>query len=108
MISVGIGDGFDLPVESSGIVAIPIRSFDDVDQVVDYCAFREKHRHDLEYEIDGVVVKVDELALHDELGATSRAPRWAIALGVAPIIIASAGATYYYWQQEHPHHRCYF
>ena len=43
-----------------------------------------EHRHDIEHEIDGVVVKVDELALHDELGATSRAPRWAIAYKYPP------------------------
>ncbi|MGA7147354.1 MAG: NAD-dependent DNA ligase LigA, partial [Microbacterium sp.] len=42
------------------------------------------HRHDVEHEIDGIVVKVDELALHDELGATSRAPRWAIAYKYPP------------------------
>src|SRR5690606_21644635 len=39
---------------------------------------------DVEHEIDGIVVKVDELALHDELGATSRAPRWAIAYKYPP------------------------
>ncbi len=38
----------------------------------------------VEHEIDGIVVKVDELALHDELGATSRAPRWAIAYKYPP------------------------
>ncbi len=43
-----------------------------------------EHRHDVEHEIDGIVVKVDELALHDELGATSRAPRWAIAFKYPP------------------------
>ena len=43
-----------------------------------------EHRHDVEHEIDGIVVKVDELALHDELGATSRAPRWAIAYKYPP------------------------
>jgi DNA ligase (NAD+) len=42
------------------------------------------HRDSVEHEIDGVVVKVDELALHDELGATSRAPRWAIAYKYPP------------------------
>jgi DNA ligase (NAD+) len=41
-------------------------------------------RHDLAYEIDGVVTKVDDLALHPVLGATSRAPRWAIAFKFPP------------------------
>ena len=43
-----------------------------------------ENRHSVEHEIDGVVVKVDELALHGELGATSRAPRWAIAYKYPP------------------------
>jgi len=43
-----------------------------------------QHRHDLEHEIDGVVVKVDNLDLHTRLGATSRAPRWAIAYKYPP------------------------
>ena len=43
-----------------------------------------EHRDSVEHEIDGVVVKVDELALHEELGATSRAPRWAIAYKYPP------------------------
>jgi DNA ligase (NAD+) len=48
------------------------------------CRELAEHRHDLPYEVDGVVVKVDELALHDRLGATSRAPRWAIAFKFPP------------------------
>ena len=44
----------------------------------------EEHRHDLGYEIDGVVVKVDDLALQRALGSTSRAPRWAVAYKFPP------------------------
>ena len=43
-----------------------------------------EHRHDLDYEIDGAVVKVDDLAQRDELGFTSKAPRWAIAFKFPP------------------------
>ncbi|HEX7834029.1 MAG TPA: NAD-dependent DNA ligase LigA [Pseudolysinimonas sp.] len=50
----------------------------------DFIEYYGLHRHDLEHEIDGIVIKVDELALHDELGATSRAPRWAIAYKYPP------------------------
>ncbi len=53
-------------------------------EAAQFIAYHGEHRHDVEHEIDGVVVKVDELALHDELGATSRAPRWAIAYKYPP------------------------
>ncbi len=43
-----------------------------------------EHRHDVEHEIDGIVVKVDEFAAQRQLGATSRAPRWAIAYKYPP------------------------
>lgn len=48
------------------------------------CRLVEERRHALGYEIDGVVVKVDDLALQRALGATSRAPRWAIAYKFPP------------------------
>ena len=43
-----------------------------------------RHRHDIEHEIDGVVVKVDQIGLQRRLGSTSRAPRWAIAFKYPP------------------------
>jgi len=52
--------------------------------VEDRITYWGEHRHDVEHEIDGVVVKVDEVALQRRLGATSRAPRWAIAYKYPP------------------------
>jgi DNA ligase (NAD+) len=54
------------------------------DAVLDYCVHWQQHRHDLDYEIDGVVVKVDDLARRQLLGSTSKAPRWAIAYKFPP------------------------
>ncbi|HMH43536.1 MAG TPA: NAD-dependent DNA ligase LigA, partial [Pyrinomonadaceae bacterium] len=50
-----------------------------IDEVVDFCNRMEAKRDDLDYEIDGVVVKVNSTALQDQFGATGKAPRWAIA-----------------------------
>ena len=55
-----------------------------IEEVAAFVEHFGDHRHDVEHELDGIVVKVDELALHDELGATSRAPRWAIAYKYPP------------------------
>src|SRR5690554_4804887 len=53
-------------------------------EAAEFIEYFGENRGSVEHEIDGVVVKVDELALHDELGATSRAPRWAIAYKYPP------------------------
>ncbi len=55
-----------------------------VDEVIAHTRYWGEHRHDIEHEIDGVVVKVDEVALQRRLGSTSRAPRWAIAFKYPP------------------------
>ena len=61
-----------------------IRTVGTLDEVHERCRHWLAHRHDLDYEIDGVVVKVDDLALREELGSTSKAPRWAIAYKFPP------------------------
>lgn len=53
-------------------------------EVLEFIAYYGKHRHDVEHEIDGTVIKVNEVAVQDELGFTSRAPKWAIAYKYPP------------------------
>jgi DNA ligase (NAD+) len=57
---------------------------DDIAGVIAYCRRWEAARDTLDYEIDGVVVKVDDLALQEKLGAVSREPRWAVAYKFKP------------------------
>ncbi|MFJ1608267.1 NAD-dependent DNA ligase LigA [Streptomyces sp. NPDC088253] len=57
---------------------------DDLDGVREFIAYYGENRHSVEHEIDGVVVKLDEIPLQGRLGSTSRAPRWAIAWKYAP------------------------
>jgi len=60
------------------------RRLDSIDEVIDYHAEWQRRRHELEYEIDGMVVKVDGFAQQLELGFVARSPRWAIAFKYAP------------------------
>ncbi|MFJ3824713.1 NAD-dependent DNA ligase LigA [Streptomyces nodosus] len=60
------------------------RVVDDLDGVRAFIAYYGENRHSVEHEIDGVVVKLDEIPLQGRLGSTSRAPRWAIAYKYAP------------------------
>ncbi|MEU0335538.1 NAD-dependent DNA ligase LigA [Streptomyces sp. NPDC006193] len=60
------------------------RVVDDLDGVREFIAHYGENRHSVEHEIDGVVVKLDEIRLQGRLGSTARAPRWAIAYKYAP------------------------
>ena len=95
MLVHGIGrrEGFDIDSQSHayelmrawGLPTSPhYRVFDSMTQVKRFIIEVEKARHDYEHEIDGVVVKVDEIATQRRLGSTSRAPRWAIAYKYPP------------------------
>ena len=64
--------GFRSPQKEKKVV-------DSIQPVIDYCAEFEAKRDTLPYEIDGMVVKVNELAMQEQLGMTSHHPRWAIA-----------------------------
>ena len=57
------------------------------DEVRGYIGTYAENRHDIAHDIDGVVVKVDQIALQGRLGATSRAPRWAIAYKYPPEVV---------------------
>jgi DNA ligase (NAD+) len=67
-------------LERAGFSVNPHRALcRDIDEVIAFCERMEAERDQLDYEIDGVVVKVNSAALQEEFGATAKAPRWAIA-----------------------------
>ena len=95
LVAHGIGArrGFGVGRQSEAYAALrswglPVSERFEVKQdlagVTAYIEHYRAHRHDVEHEIDGVVVKVDEVAVQRRLGSTSRAPRWALAFKYPP------------------------
>jgi NAD-dependent DNA ligase (contains BRCT domain type II) len=96
MICHGIGrwDGSEVPraqshtYERFKALGLPVsdqyRVVGTLGEIDEFIEFYREHRHDREYEIDGVVVKIDDFATQRQLGSTSRAPRWAIAYKYPP------------------------
>ncbi|HEY0098780.1 MAG TPA: NAD-dependent DNA ligase LigA [Pyrinomonadaceae bacterium] len=66
-------------LERAGFSVSHRRLCPSIEEVIEFCNEMEARRDELEYEIDGVVVKVNSAALQDEFGATAKSPRWAIA-----------------------------
>ncbi|GGK59468.1 NAD-dependent DNA ligase LigA [Ornithinimicrobium pekingense] len=90
---IGAREGFDIASQSQAYEllaawGLPVsdrtKVLGSVEEVRDYIAYYGEHRHDVEHELDGVVVKVDEVPVQRRLGSTSRAPRWAIAYKYPP------------------------
>lgn len=79
--------GYDILASYGLPVSDRVRVHDSAAGVREFITFHGAHRHDIEHEIDGVVVKVDLLDLQVRLGETSRAPRWAIAFKYPPEVV---------------------
>lgn len=90
---IGLREGLELTRQSQAYDlfrewGLPISShykvLDSIEAVQEFVAHFGEHRHDVEHELDGIVVKVDEVSVQRQLGSTSRAPRWAIAYKYPP------------------------
>ncbi len=95
MLCHGLGRrrGFEPALQSQSYEALaawglPVsehtRLLSTIDELIEHITYWGEHRHDVKHEIDGVVLKIDEVAAQRRLGSTSRAPRWAIAFKYPP------------------------
>ena len=69
--------------EQGFTASVPLVS-DDIDEIVEYCKSQGEKRHELDYDIDGMVIKVNSLAYQERLGFRAKNPRWAIAYKFPP------------------------
>jgi DNA ligase (NAD+) len=96
--AIGYSEGLDLPDHHSALEWLRAAGFkvnpgivtvDGIEQVAAACHRWEERRGDLDYDIDGAVVKVDSFALQRELGSVAHDPRWAIAFKFAPTTVVT-------------------
>lgn len=86
--ALGAADGVDVRTHQESLELLRtwgfpvnphIQAFDSIDAVIDYCLSWAERRHELPYQTDGMVIKVDDFDQRQRLGATSKAPRWVVA-----------------------------
>ena len=93
---IGIHDGLDISAQSHAYEILKswglptserVKVIKSAKEVKEYIAYFGEHRHEIEHDIDGVVIKVDSLSEQAELGFTARAPRWATAYKYPPTVV---------------------
>lgn len=93
---IGLHDGLEVSAQSHAYELLKawglptserVKVVNSAAEVRDYIKYFGEHRHEIEHDIDGVVIKVDSLSEQMDLGFTARAPRWAVAYKYAPTVV---------------------